>query len=74
MTPKERMTLREFKYGLLELADPNDKRFISERVIARRLAALYIEADEDTQRDCSAMLRDDLAAIMEEQTDATPIR
>ena len=63
------MTPREFKYGLLELADPTDKRFISERVIARRLAALYIEAGEDTQQDCSAMLRDDLAAIRQEPTD-----
>ena len=71
MTPEEQMTPRKFKYGLLELADPNDKRFISERVLARRLAALYIEADEDTQRDCSAMLRDDLAAIREEPTDDT---
>ncbi len=55
----EVMSPREFKYGLLRLADDGPE-FINERVIARHLAAAYIDADEDAQRDCSEMLRKDL--------------
>lgn len=55
------MSPREFKYGLLQLAE-NGPELVNERVIARYLAASYIDADEDTQRDCSQMLRHDLAA------------
>jgi hypothetical protein len=57
------MSPREFKYGLLKLADDGPE-LINERVIARHLAAAYIDAGEAAQRDCSAMLRRDL----EEQT------
>lgn len=59
----EIMSPHEFKYGLLRLADKDDPRFISESVIARNLAAKYIDADENAQRDCSAMLRRDLQAL-----------
>ena len=55
------MSAYEFKYGLLSLADKSDPSLISETVIARHLAAKYIDADEDVQRDCSEMLRQDLA-------------
>ena len=59
----EIMTVREFKHGLLRLADKSDRAFISETVVARHLAAAYIDADDDTKRDCSSMLRQDLAAL-----------
>lgn len=62
----EIMSAHEFKYGLLRLADKDDPRLISETVIARHIAAAYIDADEDAQRDCSNMLREDLAAAGEE--------
>ena len=61
------MTPREFKYGLLRLANPDDSQFISERVVARRLAALYIDANEKTQLECSNMLTEDLAAMDAEE-------
>ena len=63
----EPMSSVEFKYGLLKLADPHDNRLICDRVVARRLASLYIDADEETQFDCSKMLDEDLAAIDAEE-------
>jgi len=55
------MSPREFKYGLLRLADDGPE-LINECVVARHLASVYIDADEDAQRDCSEMLRQDMAA------------
>lgn len=56
------MSAREFKYGLLSLANKDDPALVSESVIARCLAAQYIDADDDTKRDLSEMLRKDLGA------------
>ena len=57
------MTPREFKHGLLRLADKNDSSLISERVVALRLAAIYIDADAAAKAECSSMLRADLAEL-----------
>lgn len=55
------MSAVEFKYGLLRLCDqPEQRSFITDRTIARKLAASYIDADDDTKADCSEMLREDL--------------
>lgn len=54
----ERMTLPEFKHGIMRLADN-----WMERVHARQIWSAYIDADEATQRDLSKMLREDLAAL-----------
>jgi hypothetical protein len=56
------MSLREFKYGLLSLADKQDKSLVSESVIARCLAGKYIDADDATKADCTAILSQDLIA------------
>jgi len=64
----EAMSVREFKYGLLSLAD-DGPGLINERLIARLLAAAYIDADEDAQRDCSEMLRQDLVSTQQCQHD-----
>jgi len=56
------MSPREFKYGLLRLANDSPE-LINERVVARYLAAAYIDADKETKRDSSIMLRQDLEAL-----------
>jgi len=54
------MSPREFKYGLLSLADRNDSALISDSVIARNIAAAYIDCSDETKRVLSNMLREDL--------------
>ena len=54
----EPMSPREFKYGLLRLADS-----WMEGAHARQIAAAYIDASDEAKRDLSDMLRDDLAKL-----------
>ena len=53
------MTPREFKRGILRLAEPSIA-LVNDEVVARHLAAAYIDADEKTRAACSQMLREDL--------------
>ena len=55
----EPMAPREFKRGILRLAEPSIA-LVNDEVVARHLAAAYIDADEEARADCSRMLREDL--------------
>jgi len=58
------MSAMEFKYGLFRLCDhPEQQSFITDRTIARHLAASYVDADDQTKTDCSEMLREDLKQL-----------
>ena len=58
-TVSEIMSIPEFKHGMMRLADAEQYP----RVLAWRLVDAYMDADEDARRDCSQMLREDLAEI-----------
>lgn len=57
---REIMNPLRFKHGLLRLCDRDDPKLVSETVVARRIASLYIDADDEAKADLSEMLRDDI--------------
>lgn len=57
------MPANEFKYGLLQLCDDEQKSFITDRTHALRIWAAYIDADDEAKADCTKMLRADLAEL-----------
>lgn len=64
-SPSGIMSPHAFKHGMLRLArhDPSPRSLVDAETWARHLAARYIDADEDAQRDCSRMLRKDLRQL-----------